>query len=277
MKQGLLFDTAGLAPPETLGWGHDGEIDPASPSARWPQPGLFDAIEREFGDLEADLAQGEFEAARERWQRMAGCGDPRHGQLGFLRAIPQRLWDRPLDALLGTWRGLQAALAHAPSFRLAATRGFLRHLLLRHSADRVVRCDLTMLPLIYAHLAGADARGLPGARAVVRDLLLDGLDPSSLRIEDPALADLLGEEEDPRWLACRGAVLHLWSAPPAGPEERRRFASGMPDQPARAFWLCLQMLEMPELDHDVRHEARRRMKRLNAGLHRLHMEPDART
>jgi hypothetical protein len=49
----------------------------------------------------------------------------------------------------------------------------------------------------------------------VRDSLLAGrlLEARDFH-DDPAVADLLAEDLDPRWLACLGRIRRLWPAPP---------------------------------------------------------------
>jgi hypothetical protein len=119
--------------------------------------------------------------------------------------------------------------------------------------------------------------GSRDARALVRDSLLTGRLLEALDFhDDPAVADLLAEDRDPRWLACLGRIRRLWpTSPPCGAEWESlgQIARGAArvEHPALAFWACLRLAESPDCPDGLRQQARRRMKQLAPELHALFM------
>ena len=93
---------------------------------------------------------------------------------------------------------------------------------------------------------------------------------------DAPIADLLAENETPRWLACLGLIRRLWPTPPATSGDLDALQApfeipGSTDAAAEAFWSCLRVAVDDECPEGALHEARRRMKALRPARHALFM------
>ena len=135
-------------------------------------------------------------------------------------------------------------------------------------------------PATAGHLTVAltSLDGPPGValgRALVRDLLSAGHSLESTAFaHDDAVAEILAEDMDPEWLACLGAVRHVWPVLPMDTTHLEAFgASSLDDDthPGEAFFTCLRVARTPGRPDPLLHEARRRMKRLNPSLHGMFM------
>jgi hypothetical protein len=253
---------------------------PPAPDADERQLDLFAdraALER---DLDQALRSGDFDTAcrlRDVHRETYGATSAT-ASLDFLEALAAL--DPPGDPgrALRTWESADEGLRDQAALRHLVREGFLRRLLASHAGADLVALYPPCLGAVVGFLtrearaAGGDAA--PEARRLVRDALLSGRSLEPLEVEeDPHLSDLLAEGWSPPWLACLGAVRRLWPVPAATPDELRAFAGGGDTEGDEAllFWRCLQAAEAPGCPEHLRHEARRRMKRLRPELHALYM------
>ena len=238
---------------------------------------LFTAERELIGQIEAALASGRFEDAcgfRDALLALEGpSADTR--DLGVLDAVGGvGFWDRPLADVLSDWRKLDQPLAALPYLRRSILEGGLSRLLKQHAAIAIVRAAPAMLPGLTNRLCVTTPDGngaIPiEAATLVRDALLEGFDAGPGGFADGRLVDLLAEDHRPVWLACLGAVRHLWPVPPAGPTELAEPADADAedeDERGRQFWACLRHTVSCGRDDPAAVEARRRMKRLHPDMH----------
>ena len=110
--------------------------------------------------------------------------------------------------------------------------------------------------------AGRDPGAIPAdAGALVRDALLEGCEPAPGDFDDDRLADLLADNTSPAWLACLGALRHLWPVPPADSAELTTALPQVPEdegERGRQFWNCLQRAVACGRDAPRAAEARKR-------------------
>jgi hypothetical protein len=177
--------------------------------------------------------------------------------------------------VLATWAEIDALLEPNAPLQARVRDGVFARLLDLHAPERLAEARLECLPALTHVLARSPepSDGRRRARLLVRDALVAGvgLEPLDFR-HDPPVADLLAENLAPRWLACLGAIRRLWPVPPPGGADLARFRDEAApctseDEAARAFWRCLSVADDPGGSEECRHEARRRMKRLQPDLH----------
>ena len=179
------------------------------------------------------------------------------------------------------WAEIDRQLCAQPSLQDRVRQGAFARLTRAHTAVELMEARPECLPLLVRALESEQGRSAEEARlearGLVRDSLLAGrtLDPLGPR-EDEAVDDLLAEDLPPRWLACLGRIRRLWPRSPlreaewkALGEVARGHTGG--EEPAMAFWHCLRLAETPGCPEDLRHAARRRMKRLHPDLHAAFM------
>jgi len=259
---------AGTAPPTDA---DDGQIELFAPAV---------VLGRE---MDAAIAAGRFEVAA----RLRSVLDRSYGpspltrDLGFLDQLGACPWEDAPAVALSAWTEVDARFGDRPHLRARLREGVFGRLLASHAPDALVEARPECLPMVAAALdlrpESSAAAGRRRARALVRDALLAGRDLSSLDFaHDQRVADLLAEEFSPRWLACLGLIRRLWTAPRPGAADLLSFSNEAVetppcDDPALEFWRCLQVAECGDCLDRPLHEARRRMKRLQPGLHALYM------
>ena len=132
-----------------------------------------------------------------------------------------------------------------------------------------------LAPLTNRQCAAVSTDGrLPAeAAALLRDALLGGCDPAPGDFDDDRLVDLLAENHGPVWLACLGALRHLWPVPPADSSELAPLVVDSPDddERGRQFWACLRRIVSCGRDDPAAVAARKRMKQLDIDMHALYM------
>lgn len=204
-------------------------------------------------------------------------------EFAFVEALGPERWEQPPRAALAAWQQVDGRLSASPALRLAVRDGVFGRLLEHHDAAAIAREAPDVVgPLVAALTSLGEGGGLAAARALVRDLLLDGreLQPEDFT-HDTALADLLGEHWPAAWLACLGALRRLWPAPPvdaaamAAFRDRAFVPPSSETEAAQDFWRCLRLARTADVPEGVLHEARRRMKTLNPEMHALHMRAAA--
>lgn len=231
-------------------------------------------------DLEHALLAADFDEAR----RLRRTAVETYGGVAwdvdfeFLDLLGPELWQRPTAHVLARWQEADARLAGRATLRAGVRDAVFRRLLDGQDPATLAtaRPDLVG-PLCAALGSLQEDRGRTAARALVRDLLLEGreIDPGGFEHDGP-VADLLSEDLPPAWLACLGALRRLWPTPPIPELELAGFAaqtavSSSDAVGASEFWKCLRVARTPGTLVAVLHEARRRMKALNPHLHALHM------
>jgi hypothetical protein len=232
-------------------------------------------------ELDTAITGGRFEALAALRARVEEAFGPDAARsLAPLARFDGVAWDPP-EALLSAWVDVDRLLAGHPHLREHVRTGVFGRLLQSQPPARLLAARPECLPALARILRGRPDRlpeeGQRDARALVRDSLLAGRLLEALDFhDDPAVADLLAEDRDPRWLACLGRIRRLWpSSPPRGAEweslgQVARGAARV-DHPALAFWGCLRLAESPDCPDDLRQQARRRMKQLDPELHGLFM------
>jgi hypothetical protein len=231
-------------------------------------------------DLQLALAKGDFEEARRARQdalETFGPAGPAAG-MEFLDRLGPDLWERGDAEVLAVWRDVDGQVADRPVIRTQVRDGIFERLSSRRTAAGLADAHPEVLgPLTAALLSREGSTAFPLVRTLVRDALLRGhpLDGRDFGHDAP-VAELLAEHLAPAWIACLGAIRRAWTAPSMTSEELATFASDASDTTAdgeadRAFWMCLRVARSPDPPEPLLHEARRRMKRLNPGLHALYM------
>jgi hypothetical protein len=232
-------------------------------------------------ELDAAIAGGRFEAVAALRARVEeDFGPDAARSLASLVRFEGVAWDPP-DTPLSVWVEVDHLLAGQPRLRDQVRTGVFGRLLQSQRPARLLAARPECLPALARVLRERPDRspeeGRRDARALVRDSLLAGRLLEALDFhDDPAVADLLAEDLDPRWLACLGRIRRLWPAPPprgAEWESLGHVARGAApvDHPALAFWGSLRLAESPDCPDDLRQQARRRMKQLAPELHALFM------
>jgi len=285
LRQLPLF--AGISPsrPE-----HDTpEAGAAEPAAEAPDTTTDDRQLDLFGDrailfreLDAALASGSFDEASCLRARIEECFGPEATRsLAPLDWLAGVAWEGPPETPLEVWAQVDRQLAGQPQLRDRVRGGVFTRLLRSHGREELLAARPDFLPaLAHAvrfHLGRSPEEGRREARALVRDSLLAGRALEALDFrDDAALADLLAEGLEPRWLACLGRIRRLWPSSPLcaseleGLAEVARCASEGED-PAMVFGQCLRVAESPDTADELRQQARRRMKQLHPELHALFM------
>ena len=242
------------------------------------QRGLFTAERELVGLIEAALASGRFEDARRHRDALVALEGPstRTRELGTLDVVGDAgFWDRPLPEVLNEWLTLHRDLDAVPNLRRLIRDGGLNRLLERHTPTELVRTAPAMLAPLTNRLCVFVGAGDPlpaEAAALLRDALLGDCEPAPGDFDDHRFVDLLAENHGPVWLACLGALRHLWPVPPADSAELASLgAASQDDDPGRQFWACLRRTVSCERDDPAAVAARKRMKRLDADMHALFM------
>ncbi len=175
-------------------------------------------------ELDAAIAGGRFEAVAALRARVEHDFGPGAAQtLAPLACFDGVAWDPP-DTALSAWADVDPLLAGRPQLREQVRTGVFGRLLRSHRPARLLAARPECLPALARVLRERPDRppeeGRRDARALVRDSLLAGRPLEALDFrDDPAVADLLAEDRDPRWLACLGRIRRLWpSTPPRGAE-----------------------------------------------------------
>lgn len=234
-------------------------------------------------DLDDALNGGRFEEAR----RLRSALEETYGpsaqarDLAFLDRLAGDLWERPPAEALSVWAEIDRALHERRALRALLREGVFTRLLESRPPEALVEARPDCLPaLCLVLVSGRAARPEEGrrrARALVRDALLAGRPLESLDFRhDADLAELLAEDEPPRWLASLGVIRRLWPVPRSGGTEPEGFRAapgepGSDEEAALNFWDCLTVAETADCPEALLHEARRRMKRLRPDLHALYM------
>ena len=111
------------------------------------------------------------------------------------------------------------------------------------------------------------------AAALLCAALLGGCAPAPGDFDDPRFVDLLAENHGPVWLACLGALRHLWPVPPADASESAPCVVDAQDEDERGreFWACLRRTVSCGRDDPASVAARTRMKQLDPDMHALFM------
>jgi len=244
------------------------------------QIGLFAPRAVLSRELELALVQGRFEEAA----RLRRLMDDSYGgsveteSLGFLDRLGGGLWKGPPGEVLATWAEIDAVLEPNAPLQARVRDGVFARLLESHAPEGLAEARLDCLPALTHVLARGPepSDGRRRARLLVRDALVAGrgLEPLDFR-HDPPVADLLAENLAARWLACLGAVRRLWPVPPPAGADLERFRDAAPcaseDDAAQEFWRCLSVAEDPGGSEECRHQARRRLKRLQPDFHGQYM------
>jgi hypothetical protein len=107
---------------------------------------------------------------------------------------------------------------------------------------------------------------------------LGGCEPAPGDFDDDRLVDLLAENFGPVWLACLGALRHLWPVPPAELSELAPSVvdSQDDDERERQFWACLRRTVSCGRDDPAAVAARKRMKQLDPDMRALFMRDGVR-
>jgi hypothetical protein len=168
-----------------------------------------------------------------------------------------------------------------PNLRRLIGDDGLSRLLERHAPTELIRVAPAMLAPLTNRLcaaAGTDERLPAEAAALLRDARLDGCEPAPGDFEDVRFVDLLAENRGPVWLACLGALRHLWPVPPADSSELAPLVvdSQDDDERGRQFWACLRRTVSCGRDDPAAVAARKRMKQLDADMHALFMRDGVR-
>ena len=249
------------------------------------QRALFTAERGLVGQIEAALASGRFEDARRHRDALVALEGPstRTGELGALDVVGDAaFWDRPLPVVLNAWLTLYRDLEALPDLSRLICDGGLFRLLERHAPAELVQTAPAMLAPLTNRLctaAGAGDRLTAEAAALLRGALLSGCEPAPGDFEDDRLVDLLAENHGPAWLACLGALRHLWPVPPAEDASELAPTAGDcqdDDERGRQFWACLQRTVSCSRDAPAAVAARIRMKQLDPDLHALFMRDGVR-
>lgn len=248
------------------------------------QLGLFTAERELVGQIEAALASGRFEDARRHRDALVSLEGPSTStrELATLDVVGDAdFWDRPLPVVVAQWLTLRRDLSVLPHLQQLICDGGLSRLLDRHAPTELVQAAPAMLAPLTNRLCAAalsDERLAAEAGALLRDALLDGCDPSPGDFYDDRLVDLLAEDHSSVWLACLGALRHLWSVPPADLSELAPVVvdSQDDDERGREFWACLRCTVSFRRDDPAAVAARKRMKQLDADMHALFMRDGVR-
>ena len=249
------------------------------------QPELFTAERELVGQIEAALASGRFEDARRYRDALVALEGPstRTCDMAALDVVGDAgFWDRPLPVVLNDWLTLHRDLETLPNLQRLICDGGMSRLLDRHGPTELVRAAPAMLAPLTNRLCaavGAD-EDIPGdAATLVRDALLDGCSPAPEDFDADRLVDLLAEDHRPVWLACLGALRHLWPVPPADPSELTTpMATNAEDEDERGrqFWACLRRTVSCGRDDPAAVAARRRMRQLHPDMHARFMRDGVR-
>ena len=272
---GSDLDTAGVAHEE-----REGTLAEVLPG----QHGLFTAERELVGLIEAALASGRFEDARRYRDALVALEGPSTSahELGTLDVVGDgAFWDRPLPVVLNEWLTLHRELDALPNIRRLICDGGLSRLLERHAPTELVQVAPAMLAPLTNRLsaaAEADDRLPAEAAALLRDALLGGCEPAPGDFDNDRLVDLLAEDHSPVWLACLGALRHLWPVPPGDLSELAPVAGDSQDHEKRGreFWACLRCTVSCGRDDPAAVTARKRMKQLDADMHALFMRDGVR-
>jgi len=269
------LETAGVA---------DEESEATSAEVLPGQRGLFTAERELVGLIEAALASGRFEDARRHRDALVALEGPstRTRELGTLDVVgDEGFWDRPLPVVLNEWLTLHRGLDALPNLRRLICDGGLSRVLERHAPTELVKAAPAMLAPLTNRLcaaASADERLPAEAAALLRDALLGGCEPAPGDFDDDRVVDLLAENHGPVWLACLGALRHLWPVPPADSSELAPLLvdSEDDDERGRQFWACLRRTISCGRDDPAAVAGRKRMKQLDADMHTLFMRDGVR-
>ena len=248
------------------------------------QRGLFTAERELVGQIEAALASGRFDDARRHRDALVALEGPstRTRELGTLDVVGDvGFWDRPLPVVLNDWLALHRHLDALPNLRRLICDGGLSRLLEHHAPTELVQAAPAMLAPLTNRLCasvGTDERLPVEAAALVRDALVGGCEPAPGDFDDDRFVDLLAENHGPVWLACLGALRHLWPVPPADSSELAPWVldSQDDDERGRQFWACLRRVVSCGRDDPAAVAARKRMKQLDAAMHALFMRDGVR-
>ena len=243
------------------------------------QQGLFTAERELIGLIEAALASGRFEDARRHRDALVALEEPSTStpEWGTLDVVGDAgFWDRPLPVVLNEWLSLYRHLDALPNLGRLICDGGLSRLLEHHAPAELVRAAPDMLAPLTNRLcaaAGPDEPLPAEAAALLRDALLGGCQPPPGDFDDDRLVDLLAENHGPVWLACLGALRHLWPVPPADLSEPAPLVADTKDddERGRQFWTCLRRTVSCGRDDPAAVAARKRIKQLDAGMHALFM------
>lgn len=242
--------------------------EPASDSGTGQQLWLFSGPAVLLRELECAIDAGDFEAVslvREHLQDESGPS-PLTRSLERLDRFQAGIWQRPAREILDTWTLVDSRLSGQPWLRQRVQTAVLTRVLGVSPAPQVVKERPQFLVPLCDTLHRAGGAGVASARALVRDALLEGRTFDPRDFSDAALKDLLGEDREPVWLACLGAIRRIWPAPPPSDAERLDLEDRVtrPEpldstncETARVFWLCLRVADSSDPSAELVHEAAR--------------------
>ena len=286
MGQLTLLGTDPRPLPREDGGTSHGDLGPEQlPSSAAPDPeqiDLFTERARLARDLEGALWAGDFLAGR----GLRRLFEKAHGvsaetrALSFLEELADALASPVPGEALPAWSNVDRGLQAHPRLRRIIEGGVLGRLLRDRSAADLAAAWPGSLPalgrILISRPGASPEDGRRVVRGLVRDSLIAGRRLDSLDFRgDAALADLLSEDDAPPWLACLGVIRRLWPAPHPSSDVvaalSLAFTEPAPEEPALAFWFCLQVAEDRDCAEADLHQARRRMKSLRPAFHELYM------
>jgi hypothetical protein len=249
------------------------------------QQALFTAERELIGQIEAACASGRFEEVRGCCEALLALEGPSEltREVSAADEITDiGFWERPLRLILDDWPVMQRRLHDLPNLGGLIREGMLSRLIEHDRPAEIVRADPRMLPPLVNRLCAATRAGDPipdAAAALVRDALADWHRPEPHEFTHNELADLLAEEDGPAWLACLGALRHIWAVPPMAPPERTEpisFDTADEEERGARFWECLRIAASCTPDHPAAADARKRMKQLHPERHAWYMRSGVR-
>ncbi len=244
------------------------------------QIALFGEAVQVLGDLYLSIQAGDFRRARDLRRTLIGPeGESRDANaLAFVDELGEPLfWQREPSEILLDWRRLDEHLSTRSPLRDWVRRAVVHRLIGSFGTGGLVERVPAALPLV-ANCLLADARSRQAdevsmeAREIIQDALVAGRLLAPGDFEDPEVSELLAEDLEPEWLACLGVLRRVLPCPRPCEAELQALRAGIESdttEAARAhrFLSCLKVVAHVREDEALRLEARRQMKRLNAGMH----------
>jgi hypothetical protein len=246
------------------------------------QMALFTAGHELLGLLYSAIGRGRFEEALEHRDALIAreglSSDTR--SLGLLDLLgASTFWTRRPGEILLDWARLERESSASLVVRALLRDGVFVRLLEAHQPSELAREEPGALAPLVNFLTTAGAPADVDPAVLLRDALLAGITPAPDDFDDPAFVDLLAEERGAAWLACIGAVRHLWAVPPADPSELTLPLPPVPDDDedrGRRFWACLRRTVACGREESAAIDARKRLKQLDPDLHAQFMRQGVR-
>ena len=261
----------------------DGCIAPSPQESVWQneQLLLFEGKTPIRGELQEALRRADYEEAQRVLRKLMETYGPDEEteHLGFLHRLDVKIWEKTTDISrrLSIWRDIESQFSCDSRLRRVLRNGFFERLFTWHSPQEAVRRDPEILEDLIQTLYDL-GKGIE-ARTLVRDALLAGHPFGPLDFEDEKISELLSEDLTPQWMASLGSIRHLWPRARPSEDDLSAFKEELarPDptdetERALAFWraFCIAQLGR-SIQERILHEARKRMKKLNPGLHAEYM------